>query len=309
MNVQSPERTRTREHVPLGVLMARNGAIANIAHCGYSEMPWDADWVRAQSLAAKQDFWRLLDGPHRDLFRYAQATETDDQGLFEKRGELKPALSALEAAEGRARYDSKFYFHCDGNTEDTMRRQGAPVDEYLGVFDACAQFNATARRLALEIATGLDELNEQDAPASRYKRSFRDRIIGGRVVTRLLRYMPQSKGDPLANLHRDRCAITVHWFSSHPGLVVFGPDKKPIPMRDTDPSEILMFLGEKAWIATRGKYGTGVLHGASNLKGLAPAHENRFVAVTFVHCELDPDLEWKEANRKVLELDPADYPL
>lgn len=309
MSVQALEPICASKHTTLRESMARNGAINNIATSGYTELQCDGAWVSAQSTAARSGFWRMLDGPDRDLFRYAQATEMDDKGLFEKRGNLKPTLTALEAAEGRKRYDSKFYFHCDQQTEQTLRRQGAPVDKYRELFQSCQRLNAMASRFALEIATGLDELNEQDDPSRRYDRSFRERIIGGRVVTRLLRYTPQGKEDPLASLHRDRCAITVHWHSSHPGLVVFGPDKKPVPTHDTDPSQVLIFLGEKAWIATRGKYGSGVLHGVSNLTGAVPAAENRFVAVTFVHCTLDRDLEWKDAHRGDLVIDPADYPL
>lgn len=309
MSVQALEPICTARHATLQELMARHGAISNIANGGYTELPWDGDWVSQHSAAARSGFWRMLDGPDRDAFRYAQATETDDKGLFEKRGELKPSLSPLEAAEGRKRYDSKFYFHCDQQTEQTLRRQGAPVGQYQDVFHACRHFNMMASRFALEIATGLDELNDQEKPEQRYRRSFRERVIGARVVTRLLRYMPQGKEDPLANLHRDRCAITVHWHSSHPGLVVYGPDKKPVPTHDTDPSQVLIFLGEKAWVATRGKYGSGVLHGVSNLTGAVPAAENRFVAVTFVHCKLDDDLEWKEAHRGDLTVNPADYPL
>lgn len=311
MNVQTvAPATAAPRHATLAEIMARYGTVLSIAERGYAELPFDADWVTQNGEAAKSDFWRMVDGPDRDLFRFAQATEANDKGLFEKRGETKASLSALEASEGRTAYDSKFYFHCDQQTEDTLRRQGAPIDRYRGMFDACTAFNAMASRFAFEVGSGLDRINETETdPARRYERSFRNRFLGARTVTRLLRYMPQGQSDPLASLHRDRCAITVHWLSSHPGLVVFGPDKRPVPTHDTDPSKVLIFLGEKAWTAMRGKHGTGVLHGASNIPGAVPSRENRFVAVTFVHCRLDADLEWKEEHRDELNINRADYPL
>jgi hypothetical protein len=309
MSVQALELSRPR-HRTLPEILADREAIHHIAANGYVEMPWDPVWTTLYSKAARDDFWRLLASSDRDLFVYKKATEADDQGLFDRNGEKKDSLSLREAAEKSTSYDNKFYFHCYPWTRDVLRRQGAPVDDYQKLFNACAEFNHMAMRFALAVGDGLDQLNAYASVRKRYPGSMVERFTKAPVVTRLLRYKSKDKDAPLGKIHRDRCALTAHWFSSHPGLKLFGPDKQPIAAADHDPSQILLFLGEKAWSATRGQFGTGVLHGASNLVHGFDPDEDRFVVVTFVHCKLDfDDLRWKEDNRSQLEINPADYPL
>jgi hypothetical protein len=253
----------------------------------------------------------MLESPERDLFRYHLASEADDQGLFEKSGERKSELTAREAAEGSVRYDSKWYFHCYDTTRAVLERQGAPVQQYRLFFDACAQFNAMARRIALGLAGELDIQNEHERdPAKKYRGSLRARIIGSPVVTRLARYKSKAKGAEVAKVHRDRCALTAHWVSSHRGLVVFDKAGQRIEVADSDPARLLVFLSERAWPALRGKLGTGVLHGASNPEQISPDDDERFIVVTFVHCRLtDTDLQWAERNKQELAINPANYPL
>ncbi len=311
MNVQVVRRPLlTTRHRTLREILADQDAIPTIAKHGFVEIPWDPIWVASLSHIARQEFWRLLESPDRDRFKYDLATESDDQGLFDRNGEKKDSLTLREAAEKSTQYDNKWFFHCYHTTRDVLRKQGAPVEQYSKLFDACNEFNRMAARFALSVADGLDQINRSAPASKRYPGSLVDRFTKARVVTRLLRYKSRAKDAPLGKVHRDRCGLTAHWFSSHPGLKVFEADRTRIAAADNDPKKILLFLGENAWPATRGQFGTGVLHGASNLVHDVSVDQERFVAVTFVHCKLNAqDLQWKEANKSQLVINPADYPL
>jgi hypothetical protein len=310
MSLQTLERHAVRRAPrTLHDCLAESSAVSTIAAHGFVELPWNPAWVASQAGRARESFWNLLASPERDLFAYRKATEADDQGLFDRNGEAKKELSLREAAEKSTAYDNKWFFHCYPWTREALQDQGAPVEKFAGLFNACEHFNHAAMRLALALGHGLDEINET-APQRHYPGRLVDRFTRSKVVTRLLRYKSKAADAPLGKVHRDRCGITVHWYSSHPGLRVFEADKRPVLVHDDDPGRVLAFLSENAWAATRGLFGTGVLHGASNLVHGVGSEDERFVAVTFVHCKLDEaDLQWKESHRNELEINPADYPL
>src|SRR5581483_12301423 len=92
-------------------IVVRERVAENLRERGYVEIPWDATWVTNQSIRIRDDLRRMIEGPHRNLFQYAQATEIDDQGFFEKNGERKEVLTARETAEKSVVYDHKFFFH------------------------------------------------------------------------------------------------------------------------------------------------------------------------------------------------------
>lgn len=291
-------------------IVTREGVAENLRTHGWTEIPWDPAWVQRQASKIKEDFCRMLESPHRDQFRYLKATEIDDQGLFEKSGERKAELTIREEAEKSTVYDSKWYFHCYDTTRGVLDAQGAPTQSYDRLFDASGNFNAMARRLAAEITGQLDVLNEHETDLSRkYKGSMCARVVGDRVVTRSAVYKSKEKGDTVAKLHRDRCAMTFHWISSHPGLVLYDRERRRIVANDADPGKLLIFLSDKLWAASRGKLGASILHGASNPADISNG-EARCIVVTFVHARLtETDLQWAEHHKSDLVVDPADYPL
>jgi hypothetical protein len=86
-------------------------------------------------------------------------------------------------------------------------------------------------------------------------------------------------------VHIDRNCVTIHWWSSRPGLYVFGPDGRKYSTNETAQDRIAMFPGKKFVGLTDCKYGLGTPHGVVD-RMRAESLEDRFAIVTFVHSAL-----------------------
>jgi hypothetical protein len=165
-----------------------------------------------------------------------------------------------------------------------------------------------AQKIALLVARAFDTCNapSHDIPG-RYPGSLEERIANSKTITRLLRYEQAVSTAPDASLHRDRSCFTIHWLSSHPGLILFDRFGQAIRVNETDPRCILVFPGTKFWGVTRGLYGSGTLHGVRDKRCSSPpqsANEERFAIVSFVHCALTPpDVAWMDAHLHELAID------
>ncbi len=280
-------------------------AAEQMRQCGYLEVPINGKNLCFHKNRALSQFSQLIADPERDKFIYRGTDEDYDIGFYDRNGEAKETLTPQEQAEHRNQYDRKEYFHADADTYQLLKRQGAPVERYPGLFQACRQFNIQASSIAKVLAQTLDHGSDGAYPGS-----FRQKIEDprSRVVTRIMRYKPQEEGVFIAALHRDKAAVTVHWFSTHAGLVFYDAQAQPVVLQDTDPNTALVFLGRKAWAAMRGTYGKGSVHGAHNAVALQ-GREHRFVIVTFVHCFLDDDDKaWASAHEGDIKIRDAEFP-
>jgi hypothetical protein len=186
------------------------------------------------------------------------------------------------------------------------------VTSVRNFLSGCALFNDMAQRIALLVARAFDACNTpRHAAAECYPGSLEERIKQSKTITRLLRYEQVVGAAPDALLHRDRSCFTIHWLSSHPGLVLFDRFEQSVKVNETDPRRILVFPGTKFWGVTRGLYGFGALHGVRDPRRSREsqnANEQRFAIVSFVHCALTPeDVAWMDAHFHELTIDRTRY--
>lgn len=317
---KSPGKLTASPRETLVEYLREHEAFERIIRDGFCEIAWPS--VRSLTDRVKRGYWRLLDRDNlRHHFEIPSHEYDHDElgnpleiGLLDKRkGAEKKELTPLEIAEGRKHYDAnKCVFHYNEDLLSRLRKQRGLVEESSDIFGPCAQLNIDASHIARAIGALFDEKNAQKR-TGHYPGSFAESIVDSLATTRLLRYERPKGKVPDASPHRDRCAITVHWISSHPGLGLFAPDGRLLTANETDPEKILIFPGQKFWGATRGIYGTGTLHGVLDrrrMEGKRTSRSYRFVAVTFVHSKLDPEtVAWMTANWNDLRIDPDDYKL
>jgi hypothetical protein len=282
----------------------------------YSELPWRS--VETQAARVQRDFWKMLDqDARRDLFYIPEEAYTRDErgeeleiGLLKKRtGGSKATLTPLEIAEGRLGYDSnKYRFHFANDLLSALRNEKVLLRDYKSFLSGCALFNEMAQNIALRVARAFDACNAPSyANRVCYPGSLEERITKSKTITRLLRYEHAAGAAPDASLHRDRSCFTIHWLSSHPGLILFDRFEQSIRVNETDPRRILIFPGTKFWGATRGLHGSGTLHGVRDPRrslGSQQVNEQRFAVVSFVHCALSiDDVAWMDAHIHDLTID------
>ncbi len=252
----------------------------------------------------------ILDESHRHRFTvnplhfaHDETGEELEFGLMRRVGSAKSVLSEQEIAEGRTTHDrNKWVFHYAPELMEYLEVDPDLKREYDGFLRACQTLHQRARAYAHLLAQAFD------AVPHRYPESMASKVAHAPAYTRLLRYdvVPSKVMD--AGLHRDRSAFTVHHFSSHPGLVLFDRALQPVAGSETDVRKALIFPGLKFWMATRGEYGTGTIHGVRDLRrdeAVPGAQTSRYAMVSFVHTKLSPgDLEFFASRKTELMIDP-----
>lgn len=265
---------------------------ASIIHDNWSQTPCRSNAHLVGRI--QRGFARLLDEePNRDLFlipeeRYERDENGEEYevGLLPKRtGGLKRTLTPTEMVEGRTSYDSnKWRFHYG----DDLLRHLAEFPELLhkhrDFLSACRILNNRAAHLAKSLARAFDQSGRPG--------NLEAKFASGKSFTRVLRYEQPVAGAPDAGLHRDRSALTFHWYSSHPGLVLFNHAGNSMSGSETDPRTIIAFPGTKFWAMTRGEYGSGTIHGVRDVRHQSESERTlvqRYAIVTFVHPTLDAE--------------------
>jgi hypothetical protein len=261
--------------------------------------------------AIQNGYTRMIDrDSRRDKFMFSSECYPRDElgeelefGLMRRQGGAKDVLSEQEIAEGRSTYDrNKWVFHYCDELMVALKEEVQLLSDYQAFFAACARLHQRAKAYALLTAQAFDSMPHA------YPGSLEAKVRDARVYTRLLRYEYSPKSTPDAGFHRDRSAFTVHWYSSHPGLLLLDRYMNTVTGGETDPRRILLFPGLKYWIATRGHYGTGTIHGVRDIrpKQKGDVSVPRFALVSFVHATLtQEDLEFMRANKHALRLDKA----
>ncbi len=314
-------KRRVLTHEDLKECLRKHNALESIALKGFCEIPWRN--ISADARRIRQGFWSLLDDdPRRDIFQvpesYYPHDELDEEmefGLLEKRiGTIKAQLTELERVEGRTTHDgNKWRFHFNYELLDYLYRHNALPGDYSEFFGACTTLNMAAFHIARALAALYDEANSNSEHGDGWSGSLLSRVEKSHAVTRLLRYESITGTKPDATPHRDRSAFTVHWLSSHPGLTLFNEKRERFRVNETSPTNILIFPAKKFWGITRGRHGTGTLHGVFDERRRDVAQvssEHRFAIVSFVHAILYPeDAAWMRSNIGELQLDPANYRL
>lgn len=161
------------------------------------------------------------------------------------------------------------------------------------LFAALGRIDEHAREAALHVAVALDRRR-------RFPHSIATALESGRVITRVLRYLPKRDETPDAKVHIDRSFLTVHYWSSHPGLRIFDPRGGIVPVRETSSRDIVVFPGRKFAALSRGTLGYGTPHGVRDERRKNGSHggEDRYAIVSFVHPKSTvEDAAWLHAHR------------
>ncbi len=250
---------------------------------GFVEFSIDPDFLQSTVPSIIEGMVRMTTNPHHiDEFK-VKILGTDEAGWPQDSGLVK-----------RSDDEKKWFFHYCGDTTYThLERSGAPVYYYDTFFSALEKVNKQARLFALQFARQYDEVRAGTTP------KLAPRVKNAYCLTRVLRYLKRDeveKND--ANIHLDLSFMTVHWISTQPGLVLFGPDGNQYRTQETAYDSVALFPGKKCAAVMRGEHGLGTygtFHGVKNpLRHVAK--EDRFALVSFVHIPLsDEEAMWLQA--------------
>jgi hypothetical protein len=254
---------------------------------GFSEMDINAS-ILAEHLESLREGMRLLTSSPdmRQLFPATVVTK-DEMGWDQDAG-----LIRRSGGETTSKVEEKFFFHYLSGKNWSSDDVGMHL--FVDFINSCSIINHEAKRIALSIAQEIDAIHAGSGlprlvPA----------IEEAHVVTRILRYLERSEGSADAFTHLDRGAITVHWWASHPGLVVFDKNGQPYRIDENAWDRIAVFVGKKFGAFFQGRYGFGTPHGVRDPRR-ATGHRDgdRYALVTFVHAKLPPEsVEWLHARR------------
>lgn len=212
--------------------------------------------------------------------------------------------------------ECKDQIHYFRGYREVLRAQGVPQDELATLaefFRSSDELDRSAHEVYCALGARFDRHNESLAHANRYEGSLAMRFADGKHLLRMLDYLKRGavavSERPDAKVHVDRSGATLHFESTHPGLVVWDRNGKPHRMQETKRNTVLLFPSRKMahvvhWLGTPGA-AHGVLDPARNSR----ADENRKALVAFPHCTLTPAevASLKERLRRY-KPDPAAYP-
>ena len=251
-------------------------AEARLIRDGFVEIPIRSDFLNFHATYAWTGLRRITEDRERKPYRIKDNSES---GLT-----------------GRKDDERKYVFHYRKGLEADFRRRRAPVKRYEAFFLSCEALDTAAYEMALEVGRLFDRWNRSRAG---YPGSLEERIREGYCITRILRYLPREGGAPDAKVHFDHACITVHWWSSHPGLSLFDRRGNPIKVAETSTDRIAVFTGRGFVGATRGVFGQGIPHGVRDPRrdGGSSGFGDRYAIVSFIHCALsEDDRAWMQAH-------------
>lgn len=178
--------------------------------------------------------------------------------------------------------ENKFFFHYQSPQAEWPFPDHEMAERFSPFLESCMKLTTRAREIAQAVARALDA--EGGLP------QLTPLLDGTRAVTRILRYLPLEgarKENADAYAHIDRAFLTVHWWASEEGLVLF--DRKRVAHRVAEKSwdRVAIFPGKKFFGATGGKLGMCGIHGVRDSRAVRT--DDRIAVVTFVHAKLSPE--------------------
>lgn len=242
---------------------------------GFAELPYDPSHL-ARHIPVITDGMRRLAGDELAQRLMAERTiRHDEAGWKQEAGYVK-----------RTDEEYKEFFH----------HQSPPVawpdDPHLRAYaefiDACGEMTRLAKAVALSFAADLEaaELLPDDGEIP-----LSSAIGRSNAVTRILRYppLPAERGNHAeAYAHFDRSCMTIHWWASHEGLVIFDREGRMQRVHERAWDRIAVFPGKKFYGLTGGRFGNLGIHGVRDARGTGRS-DDRFALVTFVHATLTED--------------------
>jgi hypothetical protein len=250
---------------------------SNIFRKGFAELSIDPKFLSHTIPAIKNGMERIISKDaaafEKFILGHDEMNWPKDSGLYRRSDDEK-----------------KWFFHYFGSSTMThLLARGAPVNQYDTFFAALEKINEQAFMIAKKMARLYDEHGR--LPSGKL---FPRMQQGSKLTRGLLYEQTESESGADALVHLDRSCITVHWFASEPGLVVFDPDGAKHSVNELAHDTVAVFIGKKFAGATHGIYGLGTPHGVKDkTRHLRAAGQKRFALVSFVHIPLTPeDVEW-----------------
>lgn len=258
---------------------------------GFAETNIDTS-ILAQHIAPIRDGMRRLTSSDEALQLFPHKVIAIDEmgwdqevGLIRRTGGVAPK-----------KIEEKFFFHYIPRANWSEEEMGGR--DFREFVESCDAINTAAKKIALALASEIDAIHSDE---SAERREFAAQMKDAHCVTRVLRYLerPAEEKSADAFTHIDRGAITVHWWSSHPGLVVFDRNGQPHRVAENEWDKIAVFAGKKFGGFFGGRYGFGTPHGVRDPRRATGVRDgDRFAIVSFVHVRLAPEMvEWMHARK------------
>lgn len=240
---------------------------------GFAEMDIDAS-ILAQHMPVIKNGMRDMtdDTSVHDVFT-EQILGQDEMGWNQEAGLIR-----------RDDKERKFFFHYQSPPAEWPFPDEKCIKRFSPFLESSAVLTARARSLVRQVASALDT-----HPHCTSRHNLAATLDGARAVTRILRYLPlegERMGNADAYAHLDRAFMTVHWWASVEGLMMFDREGVGHRIAETAWDRIAIFPGKKFFGLTHGMFGMSGIHGVRDSR--SERTDDRIAIVTFVHANLTP---------------------
>lgn len=252
---------------------------------GYVEFDIDPGILLHNTSPLVQGMQMLTGEPEYEKYLPGHIASIDEVGWKMEAGVFR--RNDHDAKGGK---ENKYFFHFAPHARAPGTHEFKVFREFLS---SCEALNTAAKEIGLLLALEIDSLHQEKGlalpqlhPALRY----------AHTITRILRYLDLGENETSADAytHLDRSVFSVHWLSTHPGLIIFDRDGRPHKVLEMAYTKVAVFLGMKfAGIfagngrvrEARGIYGFGTPHGVRDTRRRDRMRfEDRFAFVSFVHA-------------------------
>lgn len=182
--------------------------------------------------------------------------------------------------------ERKFFFHYQSPPVKWPFPDHTCFKRFAPFLESCSVLTARARAIAHDVAQTLDTHLQRTG----HSYNLAEALRGSRAVTRVLRYLPLEgarAGNADAYAHMDRAFLTIHWWASVEGLLIFDEHGACHRIAETAWDRVAVFPGKKFFGLTRGMCSMKGIHGVRDSR--VTRNEDRIAIVTFVHANLTPE--------------------
>lgn len=180
--------------------------------------------------------------------------------------------------------ENKFFFHYQSPPAEWPFPDAESARRFSPFLESCAVLTARAHSYAQSVAQRLDQHPHIEG------HNLAKALNGARAVTRVLRYLPldgERAHNADAYAHLDRAFLTVHWWASEEGLLLFDREGLGHRVEEKAWDRVAIFPGKKFFGLTQGKLGISGIHGVRDSRKVRV--DDRIAIVTFVHAQLTPE--------------------
>lgn len=242
---------------------------------GFAEMDVDASILAEHIPAIKRGMRDMTNDALVHPIFAEQVLGEDEMGWKQEAGLIE-----------RNDKERKFFFHYQSPPAAWPFPDAQSVKRFAPFLESCGVLTARARVIAHDVAQTLD--THLRTTGRNY--NLTEALHGSRAVTRVLRYLPlegDRAGNADAYAHMDRAFLTVHWWASVEGLLIFDEHCAAHRIAETTWDRVAVFPGKKFFGLTHGTCGMKGIHGVRDSR--VTRDEDRIAIVTFVHANLAPE--------------------